>query len=589
VSGLLRVANCSGFFGDRLSAAREMVTGGPIDVLTGDWLAELTMGVLLKQRSRDPKAGYAGTFVTQMRDVLGECLDRGIKVVSNAGGLNPEACAAEVEAIGAELGRPVRVAVVTGDDATDALRAARAAGWPAPHLHTGEPMTDDAVVANAYLGCWGIAEALAGGADVVVTGRVSDASVVAGPAAWHFGWRRDDWDALAGAVVAGHAIECGAQVTGGNYAFVREIPDMTRPGFPFAEIAADGSAVIGKHPGTGGAVTIGTVTAQLLYEIDGPRYMNPDVVARFDTIELTQEGPDRVRISGVRGEPAPGDVKVGALAAAGWRNRTSFVLTGLDVEGKAELAQRQLWDAVPGGREAFDDIDVRLVRADRPDPATMLEAAAYLTVTVASHDRQAVARFSRAAVETALCGYPGLFLTEPPGPGSEFAVFWPTLMPATGFPQHVRLGERTWTVGPPTPAEPALVPSSCPELPGPPPAPAGHGPTRCVPLGTVIGARSGDKAGNATLGLWARDDAGYAWLAGLLTEERLRALLPAGVGELRRWWLPNLRAAGATVVGLLGAGVAANLDLDAQAKGLGEFVRARHVDVPVALLGDCED
>ena len=366
---VLRVANCSGFFGDRLSAAREMVDGGPIDVLTGDWLAELTMGVLLKQRTRDPKTGYAGTFVTQLRDVLGECLDRDIKIVSNAGGLNPEACAAEVEAIAAALGRPVRVAVVTGDDATEAFAAARAGGWEAPHLDTGAPMKGEPDVASAYLGCWGIAEALAEGADVVVAGRVSDASVVAGPAAWRFGWRRDDWDALAGAVVAGHIIECGAQATGGNYSFFDEIPDMTRPGFPIAEIAADGSAVITKHPGTGGAVTIGTVTAQLLYEIDGPRYLNPDVVARFDTIALAQEGPDRVRVSGVHGEPAPGTVKVGALASAGWRNRTTFVLTGLGIEAKAELAQRQLWAAIPGGREAFEDVDVRLLRADRPDPA----------------------------------------------------------------------------------------------------------------------------------------------------------------------------------------------------------------------------
>ena len=578
--GVLRVANCSGFFGDRLSAAREMVEGGPIDVLTGDWLAELTMGVLLKQRSRDPGAGFAGTFVTQLREVLGECLDRGIKIVSNAGGLNPEACAAEVEAIAAGLGRPVRVAVVTGDDVTEAFAAARAAGWEAPHLDTGAPMKGEPDVANAYLGCWGIADALAEGADVVVAGRVSDASVVAGPAAWHFGWRRDDWDALAGAVVAGHVIECGAQATGGNYSFIDEIPDMTRPGFPIAEIAADGSAVITKHPGTGGAVTVGTVTAQLLYEIDGPRYANPDVVARFDTIELAQEGHDRVRVSGVRGEPAPGTVKVGALASAGWRNRTTFVLTGLDIEAKAAMAERQLWAAVPGGRGAFDDVEVRLLRADRPDPATMLEAAAFLTVVVSSHSRKAVAGLSRAAVETALAGYPGFFLTEPPGAGSEFATFWPTLMPAAQFPQQVRLGERTWSV---VPADP-VGPTPCPEPADPPPALTETRPTRRVPLGEVVGARSGDKAGNATLGIWTRDDASYAWLRGWLTEERLRGLLPPDAVELRRWWLPNLRAVGVTVVGLLGLGVAANLGLDAQAKGLGEFVRARYADVPEELL-----
>ncbi|WP_232662356.1 acyclic terpene utilization AtuA family protein [Pseudonocardia sp. TRM90224] len=570
----LRIANCSGFFGDRLSAAREMVDGGPIDVLTGDWLAELTMGVLLKQRSRDPEAGYAGTFVTQLRDVLADCLERGITIVSNAGGLNPEACAAEVE----KLVPGVKVAVVTGDDAGPAFAAARAEGWPAPHLDTGAPLTVEPEVASAYLGCWGIAEALAAGADVVITGRVSDASVIAGPAAWHFGWKRDDWDALAGAVAAGHVIECGAQTTGGNYAFFTEIADLSRAGFPIAEVRADGSAVITKHPGTGGAVTVETVTAQLLYEIDGPRYLNPDVVARFDTLRLTQEGPDRVLISGTRGEPAPATVKVGAVSTAGWRNQTTLVLTGLDIEAKAELAQRALWAAVPGGRAAFDEVSVQLLRADRPDPRSMDEAVALLTIGVTSTDRRRAASLSRGAVETALASYPGFFATEPPGPSSAFTVFWPTLMPADAFPQHVRLGDRTWTVDPMPP-----TPLSAP-LPEPP-VPSGNpyaGPTRRVPLGTVLGARSGDKGGNATLGLWARDDVTFDWLAGWLTPERLADLVP-GDHELRPWWLPNLRAAGATVVGLLGAGVAANLDLDAQAKALGELVRARHVDIPTTL------
>ncbi|WP_219416878.1 acyclic terpene utilization AtuA family protein [Pseudonocardia nigra] len=580
-AGVLRVANCSGFYGDRLSAAREMVSGGPLDVLTGDWLAELTMGLLLKQRSRDPDAGFATTFVTQLRDVLGDCLDRGVKIVSNAGGLNPDGCARAVAEVAAGLGREVRVAVVTGDDAGERFAAARAAGWTGPHLHTGAPLTGEPEIAHAYLGCWGIAEALAAGADVVVTGRVSDASLVAGPAAWRFGWGRDAWDALAGAVAAGHVIECGAQATGGNFSFAAEFANMARLGFPLAEIAADGSAVITKHPGTGSAVTVETVTAQLLYEIDGPRYRNPEVVARFDTLRLAQEGPDRVGISGTRGEPAPDTVKVGAVATAGWRNRTTFVLTGLDVEAKAALAQEQLWAAVPGGRAAFDDVRVRLLRADRPDPAAMDEAVALLTVEVADADRRRVAGLSRAAVETALAGYPGFFLTEPPGAGSAFTVFWPTLMPAAAFPQQVRLGERTWTVAP---VAPVPLAAPLPEPAGPPAATPSAGPTRRVPLGTVAGARSGDKAGDATLGLWARDDAGYAWLAGWLTEARLRALLPPGAGELQPWWLPNLRAAGATVVGLLGAGVAANLDLDAQAKALGEFVRARHVDVPAALL-----
>lgn len=582
----LRIANCSGFFGDRLSAAREMVDGGPIDVLSGDWLAELTMGVLLKQRQRDPATGYARTFVTQLEDVLADCLDRGIKIVSNAGGLNPEACVRAVEQIGARLGRPVRVACVSGDDATDRFRARRAAGWSAPHLDSGntiDTLDAEVDVASAYLGCWGIVEALQAGADVVVTGRVSDASVIAGPAAWHFGWGREDWDALAGAVAAGHVIECGAQTTGGNYSFFAEVPEMERCGFPIAEIHADGSAVITKHPGTGGAVTIETVTAQLLYEIDGGRYFNPDVVARFDTLALTQEGPDRVRISGTRGEPAAATVKVGAVCTAGWRNAVTFVLTGLNVQAKADVAEQALWAAVPGGRDAFSEARVRLLRADRPDPRCMTEAVALLTLSVAGKDRKAVAAFSRAAVETGLASYPGLFLTEPPGPGNAYAVFWPTLMPAEEFSQLVMLGEASWTAtGPPT----SVYDETAMPLPSPVTAgTASPGGTARLPLGTVVGSRSGDKAGNATLGLWARDDAGFAWLSGWFSEDRLRALLPEVQGcSLRLWSLPLLRSVGCTVVGLLGRGVAANLDLDGQAKGVGEYLRAKEVDVPVQLL-----
>ncbi len=581
--GPLRVANCSGYYGDRLAAAREMVDGGPIDVLTGDWLAELTMGLLSRQRARDAEAGYARTFVSQLDDVLADCLDRGIRIVSNAGGLNPSACAKQVEAIAERIGRPVRVAVVTGDDATEAFHAAREQGWEAPHLDTAAPFAAAGAepdVVNAYLGGWGIAEALAAGADVVVTGRVTDAAIILGPAAWHFGWAHDDWDALAGAVAAGHVIECGTQATGGNFAFFTEIGDLTRPGFPIAEIHADGSSVITKHPGTGGAVTVDTVTAQLLYEIDGPRYLNPDVVTRLDTVRLEQIGPDRVSISDVRGEAAPNSVKVGALVPGGWRNEMTFVLTGLEIEAKAEALQTALWAAIPGGEKAFDEVTVRLLRADRPDPAAVDEAVALLTITVGGRDRARVASFSRVAVELGLANYPGLHLTGPPGSGSAVTVFWPTLMPAAEFPQTVTLGDRRWTV-----SRTAAAPSGAVDSPEAPPAEPARGATRRVPLGTLLAARSGDKAGNATLGVWARDDATYRWMRSWWTETRLRELLPETADlTMRLWELPHLRACGVTLVGLLGAGVAANHALDAQAKAVGEYLRAKLIDVPTELL-----
>ncbi|HEX4461052.1 MAG TPA: acyclic terpene utilization AtuA family protein, partial [Polyangia bacterium] len=258
----LRIANCSGFWGDRATAAAEMVRGGPIDVLTGDYLAELTMALLAKQRAGG-KGGFVGSFVAHIEPVLAECAARGIKIVTNAGGLDPRALAQTLRELGARLGVQLRIAVVSGDDILPRLSELQAAGERFVHLDRGQPIDRlgvDVVTANAYLGGWGIAEALARGADIVVTGRVTDAALVVGPAAWRFGWARDDWDRLAGAVAAGHIIECSAQATGGNYSFFDEV-DWSRPlGFPIAELSEDGSFVITKHPGTGGRVSIGTVT-----------------------------------------------------------------------------------------------------------------------------------------------------------------------------------------------------------------------------------------------------------------------------------------------------------------------------------------
>ncbi len=246
----LRIANCSGFYGDRLSAAREMVVGGPIDFLTGDYLAELTMMILWKAQQKDASRGYAVTFLRQMEDVLGEVLARRIKIVTNAGGLNPAGLAGELRALCDRLGLKAKIAHIEGDNLMPQLEALQRAGQELKHLDTGQPLRElraKPLSANAYLGAWGIVEALQQGADVVVCPRVTDASVIVGPAAWHFGWQRNDWDRLAGAVAAGHVVECGAQCTGGNYAFFQEVPGLERPGFPIAEMHEDGSAIITKH------------------------------------------------------------------------------------------------------------------------------------------------------------------------------------------------------------------------------------------------------------------------------------------------------------------------------------------------------
>ncbi len=576
----IRVANCSGFYGDRVSAAREMVDGGPIDVLSGDWLAELTMLILAKGRARDPAAGYARTFVIQMEQVMGDCLDRGIKVVSNAGGLSPAECAAAVERVAAGLGLHPSIAYVEGDNLVPRLDELRAAGVAFSHAETGEPLGDRPVMtANAYVGGWGIADALARGADIVITGRVTDAALVVGPAAWHHAWSIDDWDALAGAVVAGHVIECGAQATGGNYAFFTEVPGLQHPGFPIAEVAADGSSVITKHPRHGGQVSVGTVTAQLLYEIGGPQYHNPDVTARFDSIRLTQVGPDRVRIDGVRGDSPPPTSKMAINFEGGYRTTTTLFLTGLDIEAKAALVEQALWAEVD--RSSFASVDVQLLRTDQADPPTNEAAVAQLRITVKDADERKVGRaFSAKVTELGLSSYPGLFGGGPAG-SQSYGVYWPALVPADLVWQEVVVDGKRSVVDPVLPPSPPVVASVTPV----PVAKAPGGRVTKSPLGRVAGARSGDKGGNANLGVWARTDPGYAWLADKLTVARLQELLPETAPlEVRRYDLPNLRALNFVIVGLLGEGVASSTRLDGQAKSLGEYLRAKLVDIPVSLL-----
>ncbi len=589
---VLRIANCSGFYGDRLSAAREMVEGGPIDVLTGDWLAELTMLLLAKSRDRGGP-GYARTFLRQLEQVLASCLERGIKIVSNAGGLDPAGCAAAVRELADRAGlRPV-IAHVEGDDILGRLGELAGAGHDLANTDTGERLADARVVpvtANAYLGGQPIAEALHLGADVVITGRVTDAALVVGPGIWRFGWTGDDLDALAGAVAAGHIIECGCQATGGNYAFFGEVPDLAQAGFPLAELAADGSCVITKHPGTGGLVSVGTVTAQLLYEIGAPRYLNPDVTARFDTIALEQQGPDRVLVTGTRGEPPPADLKVSMNYAGGYRNTMILVLEGLDVAAKAELAQRAIWARIPGGREAFESVSVDL---DGSDPAL-------LRITVMDPDRGRTGRaFSAAVIETALASYPGLYSLTPPGDASSYGVFWPAAVPASLIESRVFLdGAQAWSGAPRAEPSPIRLLFAGPPSAGPPSAgptgaepavaePTGGGRTVRVPLGTVAGARSGDKGGNANVGVWVRSPAAFAWLDGYLTAQRLAELVPSAAGlRIDRYRLPNLLSLNFVVTGLLGRGVAASARLDAQAKSLGEQVRAALADIPEYVLSD---
>ncbi|MFE1810101.1 acyclic terpene utilization AtuA family protein, partial [Streptomyces sp. NPDC059533] len=436
----LRIGNASGFYGDRFDALREMLTGGPLDVLTGDYLAELTMLILGRDRLKNPDHGYAKTFLRQLEEGLGLAHERGVRIVANAGGLNPAGLAEAVRGLAAKVGVPVVVAHVEGDDL---MPYAEGAG---------------ALTANAYLGGGGITECLRAGADVVVTGRVTDAALVSGPAAWWFDWAPDDHDRLAGAVVAGHVLECGTQATGGNYSFFTG-HDVRRPGFPLAEIAEDGSSVITKHPGTGGVVSAGTVTAQLLYETQGVRYLGPDVTARLDTVRLSGDGPDRVRISGVRGEAPPDTLKVGVTRIGGWRNEVVFVLTGLDIEAKAALVRAQLSEALEGVAE----VAWTLSRTDHEDAGTEETASALLRLVVRDPSAERVGRgLTSAAVELALGSYPGFHVTAPPGPAQPYGVFASSLVAASAV-LHVAVAADGIRL--PVPVAAARASSPTPPLP----------------------------------------------------------------------------------------------------------------------------
>ena len=580
---VLRVANCSGFYGDRLDAAKEMIDGGPVDVLTGDYLAELTMTILYNQR-KSRKTGYVGTFLKQVKAVAEHCINNGIKIVSNAGGLNPKGMAEEIEKIYEELGLSAKVAYIDGDDLVPDLESLQSSGETFTNIDTGVDLdASDVVTANTYFGAWGIKEALDNGADIVICPRVTDAAVVIGPAAWKFNWARDDYDALAGALAAGHIIECGAQCCGGNYSFFDEVPSYRDVGYPIAEIEADGSFTVTKHPGTGGLVSVGTISAQLLYEISTPAYYNPDVVAHFDTLSIEQVGEDRVRVSGTRGSNPPPTHKVCVNTVGPYKQSTEVLLTGLDIEKKAEIYLDSILHNV-GGREQFDEVDVQLIRSDHEDPGTNEVAHAALRITFVSSDPSKLGRLLQAKMtELGLANIPGNTGRGGGGySGNQVLVHWPCYIDSQKVVERVHMDGGMTEVQPTQQLDlPEMFYQQVPvDIPSSP-----RGETRKVPFGRLFGTRSGDKGGAANCGVWARSDEAYGFLHDFLTVDRFKALLPDfGAFEVEQYELPNMLALNFVIRGVLGGGVSSNHRIDKQAKSLGEYLRAKHVDIPESLL-----
>ncbi|MQY31829.1 hypothetical protein NRB56_74400 [Nocardia sp. RB56] len=576
----VRIANFSGYLGDRRTAIDEIMAGDPIDVLMGDYLAEVTLAALAGDARRGSEGGYVSYFVQQLRPHLAAVADRGIKVVTNAGGFNPAALAEALRAIIAEEGLSLQVAHISGDSILDRLTDLQAEGHGLEHLDTGAPLKDwgvEPVSANAYLGAFGIVAALQRGADIVVTGRVTDASLAVGPAAWWHGWSPDDWGPLAGAVTAAHVIECGAQATGGNFSGFQTVPGIRKPGFPIAEIAADGSSVITKHSRDGGVVTVDTVTAQLVYEIQGTKYLNPDVTAHLDTVELTQLGPDRVGIGPVQGTPPPRTAKVALFAQIGWQITQMVFCTAPDVEAKVALLREQLAEPLA----EVEELDVTPLGTAAEDPASQWEATVPIRIMAASRRREDLRAFSGVVAGLYLQGYPGFHLDGsaqrlgPPWPRIDY---WPGLLDVEVLDHQAVFGDGT-VVAAPRPSRYADAADLVqPRHPEPQPADTAG---RRLPLGTLAYARSGDKGGNSNVGVWVSDRAQWEWLRTTLTSDAVRTLLPETRDlAIVRHELPHINAVHFVFKGLLGTGGSSNLRVDQVGKSVGEYLRAKHVAIP---------
>ena len=584
----IKIANCSGFYGDKLSAAKDLVDGGPIDVLTGDYLAELTMAILFGQKmQRGEDKGYVGTFLKQINQVAKSCKEKNIKIVSNAGGLNPKSMANEIEKILKEQSIDMKVAYIDGDDLMPSISNLKKSGEEFKNIDKGKKLDESGyspLTVNAYLGAWGIKEALDKGADIVVCPRVTDAAVVIGPAAWKFNWKRDNYDALAGALAAGHIIECGCQATGGNYAFFKEVESFDNVGYPIAEIYDDGSFYVTKHPDTGGLVSTGTVTAQLLYEINSPAYVNPDVIAHFDTLKIEEVEKDKVYVSGCRGSSPPDKHKVCINLAGGFRNGMEIILTGLDIEDKAKVFTDALFNSV-GGRKQFDDVSIQLHRTDKENPNSNEEAMASLLVSVKSKDQNLVGRlFSAKIIELALANIPGFFAQGGVKSSGPVIIYWPALVDSKHIKEKVHIDGEEIEVIPTSQLEleeiyyqkePIKIKKIKKED------------EKEIYFGEIYGTRSGDKGGCANLGVWAKNADSFAFLHDFLTVKKLKELLPdLNQYKIERFELANINSLNFYIHDILQDGVSSNDKKDGQAKSLGEYLRAKKVKVPQSIIGD---
>jgi len=585
----IRIANFSGAAGDYFEALHDAVHGDRVDVLVGDYLAEIAFGLVLQRAvaAGDPaKVQREFSFDVFLRQVVPELkaiAEKGLKLVTNAGAFNPPGMAQRLREAIADAGVDMKVAVVTGDDLLPRVQDLAGRGQLAS-LDSGLPLgnlSGRIIAANAYLGGWGIATALEAGADIVITGRVTDASLTMGPAAWWHGWTRGDYDAVAGGIAAGHILECGPQASGGNFSGFKALGDVLRLGFPIAEIESDGSFTVTKQSAAKGFVSPDTVTAQLLYEVQGPRYLNPDAVLHLDSLSIEQAGKDRVRVSGVKGSKPPSTTKVGCFYLDGWRFVMIVYITGLDWREKVEWFRRQM-ESIAAPLD-LDEYHFEPLGRPIEAPANQGEATMVVRIAAAAQEPEELERLGG--------GFATLGLGSIPGFTGEFGhlvdprmEYWPGLAEQRECEHRVTLDDGTSLAIELPETDPEAATSGTPAV-AKPFDPSGYGETAAAPLGEIIHARSGDKGGDASLGVWCKSPRAFDWLAGYLTAERLHALMGLAEGvRVDAFPLPNVHGILYVLRGQFGRSGTSNIMLDQIGKGLGEFLRACVVDIPVALL-----
>ena len=587
----LRIGGASGFWGDSSLGAPQLVNSGLIDVLVFDYLAETTMAILAAAQRKNPDAGYATDFVDPvMRQVLPEVVKRGIKVVANAGGINPQGCARALAKVAEELGLTLNIAVVEGDDVREALPALRAAapGGVLTDLVGTQAVPNQLLSANAYLGAEPVARALAAGADVVITGRCVDSAVTLGPLIHHFGWTMSQFNELAGASLAGHIIECGCQATGGLFTDWDTVPDWAHIGYPIVDVSADGSFVVSKVPGTGGLISPATVGEQLLYEIGDPgAYLLPDVACDFRQVQMVQVGENRVRVSGALGSAPPPQLKVSATSLVGWRCDGMTVIVGIDAVAKARrtgesLVERTREMIMARGWGDFSATRVEVIGTETlygPRATTAQLREVIVRVAVRHPKKEALELFTREKAAPGTSWSPG---TTGPGGGrgsvSPHIVPCAFLVPRDAVQPVVRLGETTLavpmagTAAPLAPPVPVADPAAW-SLPA--------GPTKTVPLVALAWGRSGDKGDISNIGLIARQPEWLPLLWAQVTPEAVKAWFAHMVkGRVDRFHLPGLNAMNLVMYQALDGGGPASLRLDPLGKGMGQMLLEMPIQVP---------